>query len=387
MAEESLTPPAQKEHEAPEFQSIEVDPEGDFYLLLSDRELRVSSKVLAWASSVFKAQFGPHFAEGRLLSDTNPERIPFLEDDPEAMTVLCNVIHHRPAYPPAGQEVEFLEKLSVACDYYDCFTALSPWASVQLGALIGSGNTSHDARIFLLTYLFDDYHGFMHVTKRMVYIPYRAGGTATTHFISPTPYGLSEEAQGRLPPNLIRTLLTKELQLKIRLLKGLEDIFEPFFRRRPEELWDRPGPAPQELPMHSNQFASVCNNKRVANICKDLAEHRLFPITHFLNEDDLGWLLYKVKRLHGNFRRLLGGGITFADWEGYIHCWECDANPMYSVHHLRVEIKGAFSGLCLDCVKKGEDGASRDTNGCRIPHGKFLGIELHPVPTVPPVEW
>jgi len=129
----------------------------------------------------------------------------------------------------------------------------------------------------------------------------------------------------------------------------VEDIFEPFFKRTHENRWDvAPGKQPQKLPMQSKEFASVCNNKRVANICKDLAEYCLFPMTHLFNEEDLRWLLRRVKWFHGNCRRLPGSGITFSPWEGYIHCWECDANPMYGVHHLRVEIKGTFPGLCLD---------------------------------------
>lgn len=208
MAETSLSPVSQEESEAAStaIRSIEVDPEGDIYLLLADRELRVSSKTLARVSSVFKAQFSSRWAEGRLVSETNPGRVPCPDQDPEIMTVICNVTHSRPAYPPAGQELEFLEKLSVACDYYDCITALSLWCSVHLGALINSGNISNDGRMFLLTYSFDDYHGFKQVTRRMVYTPYWPCDGVSARFVSPTPYGLSQEAQESLPQNLISML-------------------------------------------------------------------------------------------------------------------------------------------------------------------------------------
>lgn len=185
--------------------------------------------------------------------------------------------------------------------------------------------------------------------------------------------------------------MTKELQLKIRLLKDLEEIFEPFLRRIPKEYGDRRGPSPgkqpQKLPMHSKEFASVCNNRRIANIFKDLAEYGLFPMATLFNEHDLDSLLQKVEHFSGDHRRLPGGRMVFPCWEGYIHCWECDSYPMSAVHHLRERIKAAFPGLCLDCVKKGEYATETDTKACRIPHDEFLGIELHRVPGWEMVQW
>ena len=70
-----------------------MDPEGDVILVLGDVGLQVSSKVLSVASPVFKAMFGPHFAEGQgQASSMKPRRIKLHDDDVEAMKVLCKYI-------------------------------------------------------------------------------------------------------------------------------------------------------------------------------------------------------------------------------------------------------------------------------------------------------
>jgi hypothetical protein len=45
-----------------------LDPSGDVVLVLGETCLRVSSKVLSVASSVFRVMFGPHFQEGESIS-------------------------------------------------------------------------------------------------------------------------------------------------------------------------------------------------------------------------------------------------------------------------------------------------------------------------------
>ena len=70
-----------------------MDPEGDIILVLGDVGLQVSSKVLSLASPVFKAMFGPHFAEGQgQASSTKIRRVKLHDDDVEAMKILCKHI-------------------------------------------------------------------------------------------------------------------------------------------------------------------------------------------------------------------------------------------------------------------------------------------------------
>lgn len=59
--------------------------------------LLVKSSVLASASPVFRAMFGPHFSEGQNLSKhnkTNPKKIPLPEDRASSVRVICFVLHN-----------------------------------------------------------------------------------------------------------------------------------------------------------------------------------------------------------------------------------------------------------------------------------------------------
>lgn len=59
-------------------------------------KLLVKSSVLASASSVFRAMFGPHFSEGQNLSKhnkTNPKQIPLPDDNAHTLRTICFVLH------------------------------------------------------------------------------------------------------------------------------------------------------------------------------------------------------------------------------------------------------------------------------------------------------
>jgi hypothetical protein len=59
------------------------------------RRLKVSSKVLTAASRYFEALLGPHFREGQTLIQSGTVIVPTPEDDPQAMSDMCNLLHGR----------------------------------------------------------------------------------------------------------------------------------------------------------------------------------------------------------------------------------------------------------------------------------------------------
>ncbi|KAB2580203.1 hypothetical protein DBV05_g1267 [Lasiodiplodia theobromae] len=64
--------------------------------LIRKPTLLVKSSVLASASPVFRAMFGPHFSEGQNLSKhnkTNPKKISLPEDRASSVRVICFVLH------------------------------------------------------------------------------------------------------------------------------------------------------------------------------------------------------------------------------------------------------------------------------------------------------
>jgi hypothetical protein len=80
-----------------EIVNIDVATEGDVIFVLQQTRLRVSSVILASASPVFKAMFGPSFAEGQgHRTAEEPREVPLHDDDLGAMIRLCRLLHHQP---------------------------------------------------------------------------------------------------------------------------------------------------------------------------------------------------------------------------------------------------------------------------------------------------
>lgn len=207
MAESTLNS-ASEERAVVFSKCIHIDLEGDVYLALPEKKFLVSSKIVGNASPVLKAMLGPNFAEGKQVSNTDPEDVPLYEDDPEVMGVIFDVIHHRPHSKSLEMTPAFFEKLASACDKYDCATALSSWSSVHLNILMNppgyipwvafrESDKDDDGQILFSTCMLDDYRGFLQITKRIVYDPIHYHGVINA--LGPRPYGLSEQAQGRLP--------------------------------------------------------------------------------------------------------------------------------------------------------------------------------------------
>ncbi|KFY38438.1 hypothetical protein V495_06586 [Pseudogymnoascus sp. VKM F-4514 (FW-929)] len=104
-----------------------ITADGDTILVIGPEEARlcVHSFLLQAASKVFKAMFGPHFKEGQ-RSDLNGSKkeIPLPEDDVDAMTVVCAVIHHRNDLTPEKISSSEILQIAVVADKYDCRVAL-----------------------------------------------------------------------------------------------------------------------------------------------------------------------------------------------------------------------------------------------------------------------
>ena len=116
--------------------TIAIDPEGDVVLLVGDTmakaRLLVSSKVLRLASSVFAAMLGPHFLEGDSLVSGRGCEIELPEDDPDAMTLICNCIHFRGNAVPSKVAFTTLKAFAILSDRYDFTKALSSWSALWL---------------------------------------------------------------------------------------------------------------------------------------------------------------------------------------------------------------------------------------------------------------
>ncbi|GKT59837.1 hypothetical protein ColTof4_11056 [Colletotrichum tofieldiae] len=104
----------------------DVDEKLANYEQVTNDELRVSSKVLMLNSPVFKAMFGGKFKEATELAKnkgfSDPCSIDLPDDDVEAMTTLCRILHN--VYVVERPKPIGLSRLAFISDKYECTQAL-----------------------------------------------------------------------------------------------------------------------------------------------------------------------------------------------------------------------------------------------------------------------
>ena len=71
-----------------------------------------------------------HFKEGHQLATatTNAVEIPFPEDDPVAMVILCQILHLRNEEVPNDLTINQLLHVALLVDKYDCAKPVKPSA-------------------------------------------------------------------------------------------------------------------------------------------------------------------------------------------------------------------------------------------------------------------
>ena len=136
-----------------------VDPRGDVVFEVGDNDLRahllVSSKVLGLASPVFMAMFKRGFQEGENLFSGSLRPVHLPDDDPEAVTILCNILHLRHRLIPRVVTLETLTNMVVICDKYDCKDAVTSWSIIWLQSWVSSAGPDVLERLLFIAYGLD----------------------------------------------------------------------------------------------------------------------------------------------------------------------------------------------------------------------------------------
>ena len=104
----------------------DISPDGDVVLVVGPRNvrLRIQSQVLRCASKVFGAMFGPTWSEGQGLSKESPREVRLVEDDADALQIICRVIHHRNNDVPQSLTPKEVLQITIEADKYDLNIAL-----------------------------------------------------------------------------------------------------------------------------------------------------------------------------------------------------------------------------------------------------------------------
>ena len=188
-----------------------IDPDGDIYLNFSGYEVRVSSKVLSLASPGFKKMFGPFFAEGASVAADNPSRVHLRADDADTLISLCYLLHFQGHKVSDTPTLEFLEKLAILTDKYDCVGSISQWTAFHLtDAAREAEKSTTNGRLLFPAYVFDHPRVFRDVTKHLVYslIPdgsYRILSSCSEY------YGIPKDIAEALPEKLLSMKQTNSL--------------------------------------------------------------------------------------------------------------------------------------------------------------------------------
>lgn len=162
-----MTPPQPLSEEM-----VKIDPGGDVIFILSCDQLTVrllvSSKVLSLASSVFAAMFSPRFKEGSSLDPDCPFEVPLPEDDPEAMTLLCNCLHFRTDHIPRNLEFSLLKALAILCDKYNVAKAIAAWNILWLQEWETSECEDGIEELLVVIYALDCAETFARMSKKAI---------------------------------------------------------------------------------------------------------------------------------------------------------------------------------------------------------------------------
>ena len=123
-----------------------------------ERIVRVSSKHLILASSVFKAMLGNGFREGAHLSLLGELTLPLPEDDANTLVILLDLIHGRLKRVPRQFDLERLITISILVDKYQLHEVVEMVADVWINYLRSSIPTSYTQDVaswILITWVFN----------------------------------------------------------------------------------------------------------------------------------------------------------------------------------------------------------------------------------------
>lgn len=148
---------------------VVISPDGDVILVVGPQavRLKVYSLFLRSASKVFDAMLGPNWSEGQGLSKKTSREILLVEDDAEALRIICCVIHHRNDDVPQTLTPEQVLQIAIEADKYDLAVALR-YASIQWLKPSGISDMVHMGSLMVSALLFGDRDAFASRTLALV---------------------------------------------------------------------------------------------------------------------------------------------------------------------------------------------------------------------------
>ena len=150
--------------------TIDIDPDGDIYLVVGDDEqskrFRVSSHAMRLASPVWKAMLSPKYGFKESVSGT--EDITFPEDNFEAFFIVLLASHLKFQAIPSHTSSELLVAICGICDKYDCVSVLGPWISAWVDEWLPHGDPIDFGSQVFVAWVVGDTKFFQNITEELV---------------------------------------------------------------------------------------------------------------------------------------------------------------------------------------------------------------------------
>lgn len=98
-------------------------------------KFQVSSKHLTLASGYFHGRLAADWSEGRVLAENGIAVLQMPNVDPEALTILLNIIHGRSRQVPRAVIFDSLVELTILTDYLQCHEVVEPFGVLWTTAI------------------------------------------------------------------------------------------------------------------------------------------------------------------------------------------------------------------------------------------------------------
>ncbi|KAF8857824.1 hypothetical protein BDZ45DRAFT_422472 [Acephala macrosclerotiorum] len=314
----------------PSEEMVKIDSDGDVLFIVScgklTARLLVSSKVLSLASPVFAAMFSPRFEEGSSLNSGYPSEVPLPEDDPEAMTLLCNCLHFRTDHIPRNVKFSQLKALAVLCDKYNVAKAISAWSILWLQKWETSKCEDGFEGLLAVAYALDCAEAFAKLSKKAIL---NQVGPFDTHRVL--------DGFDMVPKSLLVDLEVQRGAVQASLQKAIEDVATPILT------------------------TTTCKyrNELAHAYFRGLHGSSLWPLSEKFRQASLSTIMQRISWIpESNSTRT------------YCQCDACEAPYKPLLLEIKAKHLSSITSLCLDCIKGGGSNLKENNRDCRFAHSE-----------------
>ncbi|MCJ1432888.1 hypothetical protein MMC27_002246 [Xylographa pallens] len=320
---------------------IEIDPRGDVILELTWPDgkigLLVSSKAMSLASTVFDTLFNSSFNEG-LQRQTASKKliIPLPQDDAEAFTIVCQVVHHRADEVSQDLTADCLVDIAIICDKYECVKAISPASATWFQALDPiSFVASENHKLLHAAYVLDAPHAFSRISWEIL-LNHRGPYKDLAHI----------DNHGLLIRDMTAEFEARAATLSTELVKAVEE--------------------PINAALSGSASTTCCTSApdEAMLYLRGLVSKGVFPVALAITRVGLYSVVQNLSTLTEPKRKLCNNRF----W-----CENCSGPPLSytkGAWEWSNEVMSTKRGICLDCVRTGRESYRRKQ--CRIKHAEWL---------------